>query len=217
MDPGRRGAVALSAVAALAAVLAAFGVWRDRPVAEPVPALPMVATAGVPSSTAPGAQSTVGPPGELVVSVVGRVQRPGLVRLTAGARVAEALAAAGGALPGTDLIPLNLARRLADGEQVLVGIAPPPGQTADGGVVGPGGPAPGAGVTAPGSAASGKINLNTATMEQLDTLPGVGPVTAQKIIDWRTANGRFSSVEQLREVSGIGEARFAQMRDRVTV
>ena len=141
MDPGRQGAVALSAVAALAAVLAAFGVWRDRPVVEPVPALPVVATAGVPSSAPPGAaQPAGGPPGELVVSVVGRVQRPGLVRLAAGARVADALAAAGGALPGTDLIPLNLARRLSDGEQVLVGIAPPPGQTADGGVVGPGGP-----------------------------------------------------------------------------
>ncbi len=90
-------------------------------------------------------------------------------------------------------------------------------QVADGGVVGPGGPAPGTGATAPGSAAGGKINLNTATVEQLDTLPGVGPVTAQKIIDWRAANGRFSSVEQLREVSGIGEARFAQLRDRVAV
>lgn len=204
-DPGRHGALMLSAVAALAALLAALGVWWDRPVPEPVPALPILPAAAPASPT-----SGVGAPGgELVVSVVGRVVAPGLVRVPDGARVADALDAAGGPLPGSDLSLLNLARRVADGEQLLVGIAPPPGQPVDGGVLGA--PAPGGAVTAR------PVDLNTATLEQLDTLPGVGPVTAQRILDWRAANGRFSSVDQLREVDGIGEVRFAKLKDRVRV
>jgi competence protein ComEA len=200
-EPGRPGALMLSLVAALAAVIAAVGVWRDRPVPVPAPALPLVAPSAVAAPTG------VSPPAaaKVVVSVVGRVARPGLVQLAGGARVADALEAAGGALPGTDLVALNLARRLSDGEQLLVGVPPPPGQPVDGGVVGaPAGP-------------SAMVDLNTATLEQLDALPGVGPVTAQRILDWRTEHGRFTSVDQLREVSGIGEARFAQLRDLVRV
>ncbi len=123
-EPGRPGALALSLVAALAAVIAAVGVWRERPVAEPTPALPLIT-----ADTAPGLSAPPPPAApEVVVSVAGRVARPGLIRLPDGTRVADALVAAGGPLPGTDLMGLNIARRLSDGEHLLIGVAPPPGQ-----------------------------------------------------------------------------------------
>ncbi|MGH3871341.1 MAG: helix-hairpin-helix domain-containing protein [Pseudonocardiaceae bacterium] len=197
-EPGRPGALALSLVAALAAVIAAVGVWRERPVPEPAPVLPLITAAAVPAPAA----TPPHPAPEVVVSVAGRVARPGLIRLPDGTRVADALAAAGGALPGTDLMGLNIARRLSDGEQLLIGVVPPPGQPTDG--VAPSGP-------------SRKVDLNAATLEQLDVLPGVGPVTAQRILDWRAAHGRFTSVDQLREVSGMGPARLAQLKDLVRV
>ncbi len=190
-------------MAAAAAVVAALGVWVDRPVPEAVPSLPVL-PAVEPAAQAGPKAAQAGPPAELVVSVVGRVARPGLVTVDDGARVADALAAAGGALPDTDLLGLNLARRLGDGEQLLVGVAPPPGAAPDGATAAPG-------------AAPGLVDLNSATLAQLDTLPGVGPVTAQRILDWRAAHGRFTAVEQLREVDGIGEARFATLRDLVRV
>ncbi|MGH3548754.1 MAG: ComEA family DNA-binding protein [Pseudonocardiaceae bacterium] len=199
-DPGRPGALALSLVAALAAVVAAVGVWRERPVPEPAPALPLVTAAVARLPSAP----PVGEAHEVVVSVVGRVVRPGLIRLPDGTRVADALAAVGGPLPGTDLMGLNIARRLSDGEQLLVGVAPPPGQLA--------------GSTASGSSGGpGPIDLNAATVEQLDGLPGVGAVTAQRIVDWRAAHGRFTSVDQLHQVSGIGQAKFGQLKNLVRI
>jgi competence protein ComEA len=191
----------LSLVAALAAVVAAVGVWWQRPVPEPAPVLPPVTAPTARASSAPP------PPGaahEVVVSVVGRVVHPGLIRLPEGTRVADALAAVGGALPGTDLISLNIARRLSDGEQLLVGVAPPPGQ-------------PAGSVASGASGAPQAVDLNAATLEQLDGLPGVGPVTAQRILDWRVAHGRFTSVNQLREVSGIGPARLADLKSLVRV
>nr|WP_242623497.1 helix-hairpin-helix domain-containing protein [Pseudonocardia sediminis] len=226
-----------------AAVLAGFGVWSSRPQAQPIGDLPAVSVG--PGSPASGAAPTPAPAaqaGPLVVSVVGKVAKPGLVRVPDGSRVADAVDAAGGALPGVDLSVLNLARRLGDGEQVAIGVKPAPdaqsGGGAPGGAAG-GDAAPGAasgggasgggsssggasgGAAAGGAAASGaagpKIDLNQATAEQLDALPGVGPVTAKKILDWRTQNGRFSRVEQLREVDGIGERKFAQLREAVTV
>lgn len=210
LDPGRPGALALLITAAVAAVLAAVGVWWEAPRAEPVPSLPaMVDATGAPSGAAapPGPAPTTGPASPLVVAVAGRVARPGLVQVPVGARVADVLAAAGGPLPGTDLAGVNLARKVSDGEQVAVGVpgatdaaAPPP--TAPG----PGGAAPG-----------GPLDLNAATVEQLDALPGVGPVTAQRIVEWRTRNGRFASVDQLREVEGIGERRLGQLRAAVRV
>ena len=157
---------------------------------EAPPVLPVAA-----SESAPSGETSI------VISVVGRVARPGLVTLQEGARVADALQASGGPVPGTDLRALNLARRLADGEQIYVGVPPPPG--AD----------PVAGATAPGE--PGKVDLNTATLTDLDTLPGVGPVTAQSIVDWRAEHGRFASVDQLREVDGIGPSRFEKLRDLV--
>jgi competence protein ComEA len=163
--------------------------------------LPLVSAAAAKSLSAP---PPAGPAHEVVVSVLGRVVHPGLVRLPDGTRVADALAAAGGALPGTDLLGLNIARRLSDGEQLLVGVAPSPGQ-------------PASNQATTGPSGSQLVDLNTATLEQLDGLPGVGTVTAQRILDWRNAHGRFTSVDQLREVSGIGQARLAQLKHRVQV
>jgi competence protein ComEA len=134
-----------------------------------------------------------------VVSVVGRVVRPGLVTLPDGARVADALQAAGGPAPGVDVSGLNIARRLTDGEQIYVGVPAPP-------------------EALPGPASGGtpeKVDLNTASVAQLDTLPGVGAVTAQRIVDWRSQHGRFTKVEQLREIDGIGPAKYGQLKDLV--
>lgn len=144
------------------------------------------------------------------MSVSGKVTRPGLVEVPGGARVSDVLDAAGGALPGTDLTGLNLARRVADGEQIAVGVPAAP----DAGPAASGDP-----TAASGRAAGppGKVDLNLATAEQLDALSGVGPVMAQRILEWRTRNGRFTRVEQLREVEGIGERRFSQLRELVTV
>jgi competence protein ComEA len=132
------------------------------------------------------------------------VKQPGLVRVPPGSRVADVLEAAGGPLPDADLSGVNLARKVGDGEQVAVGVPPAPdaGQAAANG--GDGGPA-------------GPLDLNSAGIEQLDALPGVGPVTAQRIVEWRTRNGRFATVDQLREVEGIGERRLGQLRGLVRV
>jgi len=194
--------VALVTVLVLSAALVSVLVWRSRPQAEPVRPPPVL----VASATAPGSPSA-GPGPSLVVAVTGRVRRPGVVTVPAGARVIDALRAAGGPLPGADLALLNLARKLADGELVVVGV---PGAAPGAGGAGdpPGQGAPGAG---------GAVSLNTATLEQLDGLPGVGPVLAQRILDWRSTNGPFTSVDQLRDVVGIGESKFAQIKDRVTV
>ncbi|MDT7741384.1 MAG: competence protein ComEA [Actinomycetota bacterium] len=210
-DPGGWGAIGLAVVAALAAVAAAVGVWAGRPVAEPVPPLPAV-SAGAPvrADTVPSAAAPT-PGGPVVVNVAGKVRRPGLVTMKEGARVGEAVDAAGGALPNVDLTPLNLAARVVDGQQILVGVAAPPGAAAPGPSAGS--PAGSGAAPAPG----GKLDLNAATLEQLDGLPGVGPVMAKKILDWRTQNGRFSAVEQLREIPGIGDARFGTLRDLVRV
>jgi len=157
----------------------------------------------------------------VVVSVVGLVRTPGLVTLAPGARIADALQAAGGAVDGADTIGLNMARPVGDGEQIVVGLAPPSGQPRALGSSVASGPAPGP-VSAPVSG-SGKpnagdvVNLNTATTEQLDALPGVGPVTAAAIVAWRQANGKFSSVDQLADVDGIGPARLDKLRALVRI
>ncbi|WP_280397218.1 ComEA family DNA-binding protein [Nocardia carnea] len=224
LDPGRRGVVTMAGIGVVAFLVTLVVVFWERPVAQPVPPLPAALPASLPAGhTAPGnppaAPETAPaqpPPAELVVSVVGLVHKAGLVRLPPGARVADALDAAGGALPGADVTGLNLAQRLADGDQIRVGAGdtavPPAGSaTVSGG--GPGVPA------AEGAAptAGTPVNLNTATEADLDALPGVGPVTAKAIIAWRETNGRFSDVEQLAEVDGIGPARLARLKELVTL
>ena len=211
-DTGRRGTAALAAIGVLAATVALVVVWRDRPVPEPVPPLPGVEVVDTAEPSATKETDTAQPDSaELVVSVVGAVTRPGLVRLPAGSRVADALDAAGGAVDGADLIGLNLARRVADGDQIVVGIAPPQPVPQASGIVG---------AQAPGDTppeAGGPVDLNTADETALDALPGVGPVTAAAIVSWRDTNGPFTDVEQLGEVDGIGPARLARLRELVTV
>jgi competence protein ComEA len=200
IDPGHRGAVALAAVVLAAALVVSVLVWRSRPQAEPV-TTPVVAVApGVAGSTGPAAATA-----PLVVAVTGRVRRPGVVTLPAGARVIDALRAAGGPLPGADLALLNLARKLADGELVVVGVP------------GAGDPAAPPAADGAGGGPQAPLDLNTATLAQLDTLPGVGPVLAQRILDWRTEHARFTTVDQLADVPGIGESRLSQLRDLVRV
>jgi competence protein ComEA len=210
IDPGRPGALAVVLVGVVAAVVAAFGVWREVPRAEPVAGLPPLVT-----TTAAAATNTVAAvPDPLVVAVAGQVRHPGLVRVPPGSRVADALEAAGGVLPGVDLAEVNLARKVSDGEQVAVGVPPAPDAVPAAGAGGGVGAGGGAGTSGAGGA---PLDLNAATVEQLDVLPGVGPVTAQRIVDWRTRNGRFASVDQLREVEGIGERRLGQLRELVRV
>ena len=142
---------------------------------------------------------------EVVVDVAGKVREPGIVQLPAGSRVVDAVEAAGGARRGVDLSGLNLARVLVDGEQVVVGIPAPAGVAASA-------------ASAPGTGPPGAlVNINTATQTELETLPGIGPVTAQAILQWRTDNGAFSAVDELMEVSGIGEATLADLAPFVTV
>ena len=208
VDPGRRASILLVAVAALAAVIAAVGVWRSRPDPRPVTAVALPAapslteSAAAPRLSRASAMSSAEP---MVVAVTGWVVRPGLVRLATGSRVADALSAAGGTKAGADLTGLNLAERLSDGEAIVV--------------VGPGRPsvaAGGSGVTgdltsAASSDAAAVVDLNTADAAALDALPGVGPVTAANIVAWRDRNGRFTSIDQLQEIPGIGPAKFAQL------
>ncbi|WP_447037377.1 helix-hairpin-helix domain-containing protein [Streptomyces sp. DSM 118878] len=233
----RRGVVALVVVLAVAAVFAAQHFWAGRTQsvrppdvvraagdtreqgAEPVPS-PGAAPKGG-SATAGGGVAAAGAQGgRVVVDVSGKVRHPGVRRLPAGSRVADALRAAGGVRPGADLGGLNRARVLLDGEQVVVGapaVPAAPGQAGAGGTAPGGSGAGGAGAAGAGgpAAAAGPVALNTASAAQLDELPGVGPVLAQHIIDYRTEHGGFRSVEELREVNGIGDRRFADLQDLV--
>ncbi len=204
----------VATVAVAAGVLMVWWVLAERPqVAELEESAELSAKAEqtadadgeVAGSEGAGSEGAGPAGGEVVVDVAGKVHDPGIVVLPEGARVHEAIEAAGGTKGRVDTTSLNLARVLADGEQVLVGVeaaGPPTASGADGGGGGP---------------AGAVVNLNSATAEELQTLPGVGPVTAESIVTWRTENGRFSSVDDLLEVSGIGEKTLADLRDRVTV
>jgi competence protein ComEA len=214
-DPGRAGVIALAAVGVIAVLVTVFTLMRDDrpPVASAkLPPVQMVSSA----SPTPGAPPKPDEP--VVVSVVGLVHTPGLVTLNPGARIADALNAAGGALDGADLIGLNMARRVTDGEQIIVGIAGPPGEPAAMGssiAAEQGTPEGAPPASGNASAPGGSVDLNTATVEQLDTLPGIGPVTAAAIVAWRDANGRFTNVDQLGDVDGIGPARLEKLRELV--
>ncbi|MFE4673291.1 helix-hairpin-helix domain-containing protein [Streptomyces sp. NPDC056721] len=231
----RRSVIALVVVLVAAAGFAVHHFWTGR--AQPV-SVPEVVRSAAPEEAAgssaagqePGTGPSVpAPAGEsaaggtngaagasgagIVVDVSGKVRSPGIHRLPAGSRVADALRAAGGIRPGVDPTGINRARLLADGEQVVVGVPAAPGGIGSGGSAGSAGSAgTGAGT---GAAAAGPIGLNTATAEQLDTLPGVGPVLAQHIIDYRAEHGGFRSVDELREVNGIGDRRFSDLQNLV--
>lgn len=231
MPPWRRPALrGLAVVMAVVLLVAGYQAWLGRPraVAEAPTAVATGPVApGFPSATArPAGQSSspasatpsieppssAAPPPEpsppapdVVVHVVGQVARPGLYALAAGSRVADAVDAAGGVTKPRAADTVNLARLVVDGEQIAVGAGVVSAPAAAGGPVG-----------VPGAAPM-KVDLNTATVENLDTLPGVGPVLAGRIVAWRSANGRFRSVDELAEVAGIGEAILSQIRDLVRV
>jgi competence protein ComEA len=204
LDPGVRGALAIAGLALVASIVAVVLAWTSAasPVARQSAPEPKVA---VPTLSSSGSVAPSAPAAAVVVDVGGKVRRPGLVKLAAGARVADAVAAAGGVLPGTSTDGMSLARKLVDGEQLLVGEP--------------------AAVVAPGAVASsgssgvagGPVDLNSATLGDLDALPGIGPVLAQRIVDWRTQHGSFTSVDQLREVSGVGDTKFADLSPLVRV
>lgn len=222
-DPGRAGAIALAVIAAVAVLITVFTVLRDQPapvVSAKLPPVEMVSAAG--PRTEESAATAAAPSAEqVVVSVVGLVHKPGLATLSPGSRIADALSAAGGALDGADTVGLNLARLLVDGEQIVVGLAPPTGLPVLGSSVGPAAPeAPRTSTVPSGPAAKQPgepLNLNTATVEELDSLPGVGPVTAAAIVAWRDSHGKFTRVDQLGDVDGIGPARLEKLRALVRV
>ncbi|UQI43723.1 ComEA family DNA-binding protein [Streptomyces sp. HU2014] len=210
IEPRTLAALTVVLVAACAFAVHHFWAGRPEPVRPPDRRLPAVPAAGAASADptgAPTAARTDGPSRSagLVVDVAGKVLRPGLQRLPTGSRVADALEAAGGARPGTDTTGLNRARVLTDGEQIVVGASPPVPPP-------PGGPAP---PGAAGTPPAGPISLNTATAEQLDALPGVGPVLARHILDYRAQHGGFRSVDDLRHVNGIGTRRLTDLRPLV--
>jgi len=186
---------ALAGVLALAALLVVSGRFIGHSEAQPrEPAVETVVAEAAPAE-----------PPQIVVHVVGAVRSPGLYRLVEGGRVADALSLAGGAAAKADLTAVNLAAPLVDGTQVLV---PRRGEamTAGGGMASPGGA---------GAPSAGPVRLSTATLEELDALPGVGPVTAQRILQYREEHGAFGSVDELDAVPGIGPARLEQLRELV--
>jgi len=165
----------------------------------------------VPGASAASAapSSAASAPAGVVVDVEGLVARPGVVRVAAGSRVADAVAAAGGAVAGADLTALNLARVVVDGEQLVV---PAPGDVAA--------PAPGpvrGGAGAGAQPSGAPLDLNSADLADLDALPGIGPVLAQRVLDWRAEHGRFTDVDELGEVAGIGDTLLGRLRDLVRV
>lgn len=232
-QPSRPAIAAMFACALLA--VAIFGVRlllaRDSvaaPVAAPAPKASSSVRVSAPATSLPGASTSPSPSASptkaisMRIHVVGAVAHPGVVSVASGARVWDAVMAAGGMTKEADPTGVNLARALTDGEQVHV---PKPGekwtppadaQTPAANPASPGSPATSGAKQADGST-SGTVNLNTADLAALDSLPGVGPVLAQRILEWRTEHGKFSTVDELGEVSGIGDKLLARLKPKVTV
>ncbi|WP_433254245.1 helix-hairpin-helix domain-containing protein [Streptosporangium sp. CA-135522] len=207
LAPGRPGLRLLLLIALAAAIAGGVHAWRSQPQPEPLappqpvsgslrtaPASPLPPRAVSPFPT-PGSGAVL----EVTVHVTGKVHRPGVITLPLGSRVTDALQAAGGVRKGTGAGALNLARKLVDGEQIVVGM---PGSAAAPIVADP---------------AAVVLDLNAATPQQLEQLPGVGEVLARRIVEYRDGHGGFRAVEQLREVSGIGDRKYAEMKDKVRV
>ena len=195
LDLLSRGEIA-GLMVVLVATLGGAGLWYARSLPKPV----TIAEAG---KGAAQESSSPSPAVTLIVDVAGAVHQPGVYEFAEGDRVIDAIERAGGPMPKADLSLLNLAAPLTDGTQILVPKAGPPG------TVVPGGAAPGS--------SSGLININTASATELETLSGIGEVLAATIIEYRTQNGPFTSVEELMDVSGIGPATLDEIRDQVTV
>lgn len=192
----RRAVLGLTVLLVLATGYAVQHFWLGRPHPVPVPAIAMAEA--VSDRTAEGAPPQQPTDPSLVVDIAGKVQHPGLRTLPAGSRVADALAAAGGPLPGADISLLNLARPLTDGEQILVDTGQAPGGAAPTGPTGP-------------------VSLNHAGADQLDSLPGVGPALAQRILQYRLTHGPFQSIDQLRHVPGIGARKYEDLKPLLTL
>lgn len=211
-----RAIVAVGVACVLVVAVAAWRFWPTSSSGGPALGVTEVTAEVVaeePEAGSPGTETTA-TAASVTVHVVGAVHRPGVYALGEGSRVRDALAAAGGCVGDAMLEAVNLARILADGEQVRI---PTADEVAAGAVVAATGGPPAAGASAQPGAAGGKVNINTASVTELDTLPGVGPSTAQKIVDDRTANGPFKRVEDLMRVSGIGEKKFESLKDYVSV
>ncbi len=204
----RRHLSVLAVLVALGLIGGGWSLLRARPVAVASPGEVLVSAPVVPSGRPPTA--TPSPATTIVVHVLGAVKRPGLVKLADRTRVQDAIDAAGGFTRGADPGELNLAQPLADGQQILIGSRnKPAGEVRDG--------AAGAGPGAGGSTSGAAVDLNRATEAQLEELPGVGPVMAGKIVAWRTEHSRFSRVEELQEVDGVGPKTYAQIAPHVRV
>jgi competence protein ComEA len=220
LAPGRTGVWALAAAGLVAVLVLLVWTWWDRPTVTPAPPpAPASPTAqAAPAARTGTASAGPGAPvvGEaaatsatVVVSVVGLVAHPGLVTLPTGARVADAVTAAGGFVAPADPASVNLAAVVADGQQIAVGVPGAGGAPAATGTSG--------GAAAGSTAGAGPVDLNVATVAALDGLPGIGPVLAQRIVDFRTQHGRFTSVDQLDDVPGIGPALYARLAGQVRV
>jgi competence protein ComEA len=199
-----RGHLVVVAIVALAGCL-----WAGVSMTQ-ARTLPLAVASVTPADASLSPAGTPSQAPQILVHVLGAVSRPGVVRLPLGARVQDALEAAGGLTADARPGDLNLAAQVADGSQIVIGTESSPGGLLRGAGDASGGPS-GAG------GGGGLVNLNTASAEQLDTLPGVGPVTAQAIIAWRTQHGRFNRVEELGEVDGIGPKTYTVLAPKVTV
>lgn len=220
---GRFGPAHLAVIAVVGVIgllVAGWAVLRAQPVnlATPIGQGPMASPSpsspGGPPSAPTGSGTPAAEPVMIMVHVIGAVREPGLVSLPERARVADAIEQAGGLTRDADPDRLNLAQVLGDGQQVVIGTKrKPAGEVRDGSGADPGSGGP----DAPGRAGQQQVNLNTATQAELEALPGIGPVTAGKIIAWRQQHGRFGRVEELQEVDGIGPKTFAELAPHVRV